>query len=131
LERVIWYLKEKDAGKKKRSWSELRLAVMNTIGTSVQCYKDNKKSLVFLKWIKPLPGKRGFLLTDDASDGRAEIINFDVPGRDRPDDDKDDDVLGDDRTLTSEEEILKRIEQKNADEGQEQKSKYEKGLWVY
>ena len=106
LERVIWYLREKDAGKKKRSWSELRLAVMNTIGTSVQCFKDNKKSLVLLKWIKPLPGKRGFLLTDDASDGRADLVNFDVPGRDRPDDDRDDEELSDDVMLNSEPECL-------------------------
>jgi hypothetical protein len=63
LERALQWLRKDDYKRTRYKWDDLREAVFNTIGTSERCFRDNKHSLIKLKWIKALYGSKGFLLT--------------------------------------------------------------------
>lgn len=106
LERALEWLRRHDdslqgqyVARARFTWGELRLAVMSTIGKSDECYRDNRKHLIKLGWIKSLSGNKGFLLTNkDFGGAKIELDSWEKSvekgvqesntGR-KPDDDSD------------------------------------------
>lgn len=80
LERVMWRVRVRYPNKELISASELKSVIMAECGTSPQTYYNNKRALIFLKWIKTM--KKHFRLTGEdlkGSYGEAEDLITEVP----------------------------------------------------
>ena len=58
LERVLWRLRKRNPDEKRPLWIELKRAIMYECGTDPETYRNNRKALVALGWIKSHGGKR-------------------------------------------------------------------------
>lgn len=64
LERTIWRLRKNlKKNEKYIKWQELRKSIMHEIGTDDRTFKNNKKALIKLGWIKTV-SKQRFILTN-------------------------------------------------------------------
>ena len=52
LERVLWRLRKKHPNQNRFTNYELRRAIMFECGTDPQTYKNNRKALLLLGWMK-------------------------------------------------------------------------------
>ena len=53
LQRVLWRLRKRNKEANKIANYELRRAIMYECGTHIQTYRENRRSLIILKWIVP------------------------------------------------------------------------------
>lgn len=63
LERVLWRLRQRNPNNDRPTWLELKRAIMHECGTDPATYRNNRKALLDLGWIKTYTGKR-LKLTD-------------------------------------------------------------------
>ena len=64
LKRVLWRLRSNNKNTQFITNNELKRAVMRECGVHIRTYRDNRKSLVDLGWIKSVGSKR-IRLTDE------------------------------------------------------------------
>jgi len=65
LERVLWRVRKRNPNKQEVTWIELKRAIMYECGTDPKTYKNNKKALTTLQWIKASKfSKQRVVLTD-------------------------------------------------------------------
>ncbi len=63
LERVLWLIQKRFPNEKKITNNELRKAIMIECGTDPLTYRNNRKALIILGWIKTYK-KKHILITN-------------------------------------------------------------------
>ena len=67
LERVMWRLRKRHPGRSKVTNLQLRRAIMYDCGTDPLTYRNNRKALMVLGWIKKHKTKQVILTNKDLS----------------------------------------------------------------
>ena len=68
LERVLWRLRKRCPGTDTPPWIELKRCIMFECGTDPATYRNNRKALVTLGWVKSYSGKRCCLTNKDLTE---------------------------------------------------------------